>query len=148
MKKLLMVALAATLVSCAGTETSTSPDGEMALPPEAASNPDESENGISNDPFLNSGAEDTDPSKLATAPAESPVAPPSDAPAAFTPSSEAPPPIVAEAPPVPVAPEELPKPLTDGEPMPAPESSSNMADANPSASPAETPPDSVGGNEP
>ncbi|RYZ94264.1 MAG: hypothetical protein EOP11_26620 [Proteobacteria bacterium] len=32
--------------------------------------------------------------------------------------------------------------------MPAPESSSNMADTNPSASPAETPPDSVGGHEP
>jgi len=138
-KRMLLGALAATLVTSCASNSDVSSSDDTALPVEAASAPGESDPALNNDPFLNNGGQSADASALATTPTESPVIPPADAPSAPPPTSP-----VAEAPPVPVAPQDLPKPMVDGEtsPAPAPEqtaSASNESSSLPGAT-ADTPP--------
>lgn len=141
MKKLVVVALAAALVSCASSTPDTGGfEGDSSLPPDAASVPGEADTTLSSDPFLSpdGDSQQTADANLATPPSEEPTTPPAEAPSA-PPAAEVP---VAEA--APAQPESLPAP--SGDPTDNVASSGALADnANPSAAPtgnygAEVPP--------
>ena len=92
MKKLVVVALAAVMVSCASsTPDTTGPEGDLSLPPDAASVPGESDTTLSSDPFLSpdGDSQQTADANLATPPSEEPSLPPADAPSAPPATAEA-----------------------------------------------------------